>query len=459
MAAEVIEEASISVRHVNHSYGSGALRKQILFDINADIRAGEIVLLTGPSGSGKTTLLTLIGGLRSTQEGSLRVLGEELSGASNARLTRVRRRIGFIFQAHNLLDMLPVQRNVEMALSGGNAPARGKRQDHAAELLSAVGLGHLAGARVGELSGGQKQRVAVARALAGHPRIVLADEPTASLDSQSGRDVVHLLRDLAKREGCAVLLCTHDNRILDVADRILHVDDGRLSSFTSAVLSSTRQLLDGLARNNRQGELTQQVRGLSLPQFALLLERVTGEFQTLLDVMNMSHNDAFESMLDQVLEAFTLKIGQVLDADRATLFLVDRETKELWSKVAQGAGERPIEIRIPIDSGIAGRVAATGRPMNVPDAYSEPLFNKEVDRRTGYRTRSVLCMPIVNSRDEVFAVVQLLNKGGEEAFDEADERLFRDFASSIGVILESWSRMRSDRPVTPEAPTASGGGL
>jgi putative ABC transport system ATP-binding protein len=454
---EVTEDVAISARHVSHFYGSGPLRKQILFDINADIRSGEIVLLTGPSGSGKTTLLTLIGGLRSTQEGSLRVLGEELAGASNARLTRVRRHIGYIFQAHNLLDMLPVQQNVEMALSGDDASGRQKGRDRAAELLHSVGLGDFAGARVGALSGGQKQRVAVARALAGSPRIVLADEPTASLDSQSGRDVVHLLRDLAKREGCAVLLCTHDNRILDIADRILHVEDGRLHSFTSAVLSSTRQMLDGLARNNRQGELTQQVRGLTLPEFTLLLERVTGEFQTFLDVIDMSHNDAFESMLDQVLEAFTLKIGQVLEADRATLFLVDRHAGELWSKVAQRTGERPLEIRIPIDSGIAGQVAATGRPRNVPDAYAEPLFNRDVDRRTGYQTRSVLCMPIFNSRNEVFAIVQLLNKVGEKSFGEADEKRFREFASSIGVLLETWSRMRSDRLTSGGAPSHSTG--
>jgi len=152
--------------------------------------------------------------------------------------------------------------------------------------------------------------------------------------------------------------------------------------------------------------------------------------------------------LDGLLALIMEKITILMEADRSTLYLLSEDGRELWSKVAQGSGERPLEIRIPMDSGIAGRVAMTGQSLNVPDAYSEPLFNRDVDRRTGYRTRSVLCMPIVNSRDEVFAVVQLLNKRDAKTFDEMDERRFRDFASSIGVILESWSRMRSHRPAT-----------
>ena len=177
---------------------------------------------------------------------------------------------------------------------------------------------------------------------------------------------------------------------------------------------------------------------LALGPFASFLEQVTGEFQQFLHVMRMSNNEAFESMLEQVLEAFTLKIGELLHADRATLFVVDRERGELWSKVVEQAQE----IRIPLGSGIAGRVATTGQPLNVPDAYAEPLFNKAVDDATGYRTRSILCMPMADSGGRVFAVMQLLNKAGGQPFDARDEELFQDFTGRMGVILETWTSMR-----------------
>jgi putative ABC transport system ATP-binding protein len=439
------DDAVIAASALNHWYGAGKLRKQILFDISAEVRPGETVLLTGPSGSGKTTLLTLIGGLRSAQDGSLKVLGRELTRASDSVRRRVRQQIGYVFQAHNLLDTLSARENVEMSIFPEEARAGTAMRRRSEELLSAVGLAEHRGSPIGQLSGGQKQRVAVARALVASPRIVLADEPTASLDRQAGRDVVDLMRNLAQKQGCAILLCTHDNRILDVADRILHMEDGRLSSFASAVLSNTRQLLDTLARNNRKGELTRQVRELSIPQFTGLLDRVTAEFEQFLNIIDLSHNEAFESMLEQVIEAFTLKIGQVLKADRATLYLVDRERGEIWSKVAQADSAKPLEIRIPIGSGIAGTVAATGAARNIPDAYKEPLFHREVDQQTGYRTRTILCMPIADAAGGVFAVVQLLNKTDGGAFNASDEKQFRDFAASIRVILESWSRMKVER--------------
>jgi adenylate cyclase len=143
-------------------------------------------------------------------------------------------------------------------------------------------------------------------------------------------------------------------------------------------------------------------------------------------------------MLEQVLEAFTLKIGELLRADRATLFVVDRERGELWSKVVEQAQE----IRIPLASGIAGRVAATGQPLNIADAYADPLFNKAVDEATGYRTRTILCMPILDSGGRVFAVMQLLNKAGGQPFEARDEELFHDFTGRMGVILETWTSMR-----------------
>lgn len=218
----------IAIRNLNHYFGQASLRKQVLFDINLDIYPGEVVLMTGPSGSGKTTLLTLICGLRSAQEGSLNLLDQELLGANQKQLNQVRRRIGYIFQAHNLLKSLTALQNVQMSLQLHPHIAPSERHDKAAQMLEAVGLGDRIHYYPADLSGGQKQRVAIARALVSHPKVVLADEPTAALDSHSGRDVVNLMQRLAKEQGCTILMVTHDHRILDIADRIIDMEDGVL---------------------------------------------------------------------------------------------------------------------------------------------------------------------------------------------------------------------------------------
>lgn len=218
----------IAATQLNHYFGQGNLRKQVLFDINLEIQAGEIVIMTGPSGSGKTTLLTLMGGLRSAQEGSLKILGQEICGASQRQLTQLRQQIGYIFQAHNLMSFLTARQNVRMSLELHDGYSDQQINAKALAMLEAVGLDHRADYYPENLSGGQKQRVAIARALISHPKIVLADEPTAALDKQSGRDVVELMQKLAKEQGCTILLVTHDNRILDIADRIVYMEDGRL---------------------------------------------------------------------------------------------------------------------------------------------------------------------------------------------------------------------------------------
>lgn len=218
----------INIKNLNYSFGKGELRKQILFDINLEIDRGEIVLMTGPSGSGKTTLLTLVSGLRSPQSGSCRILGKELCGASSAELVKARRNNGYIFQAHNLHFSLTAAQNVQMGLEVHGKYSKTEMRDRAVTMLKDVGLGDRVDFYPDELSGGQKQRVAIARALVARPEIVLADEPTAALDSKSGKDVVNILRKLAREQGSTILLVTHDDRILDIADRIIHLEDGRL---------------------------------------------------------------------------------------------------------------------------------------------------------------------------------------------------------------------------------------
>lgn len=218
----------VNIKNLNQYFGQTKLRNQILFDINLAVKSGEIMIMTGPSGSGKTTLLTLIGALRSVQEGSLKFIDQELCGASYEQLVKVRRQIGYIFQAHNLLDFLTARQNVQMSLELHKNIPKYEARIQSEAMLQAVKLGNRVNYYPSDLSGGQKQRVAIARALVSHPKLILADEPTAALDSKSGRDVVNLMQQLAKEQNCAILIVTHDNRILDIADRIIHMEDGRL---------------------------------------------------------------------------------------------------------------------------------------------------------------------------------------------------------------------------------------
>lgn len=219
---------AIEVKDLVKTYGSGETAVQALKSIDMSVAEGELLLLMGASGSGKTTLVSIIGCILSATSGSCRIHGLETVGIAQNRLPKIRLdNIGFIFQAFNLFPALTAQENVEIALDlkgvrGGEARRR------AAELLDRVGLGEKLRTRPADLSGGQKQRVAIARALAGEPRIILADEPTAALDSVSGRIVMDLLQELAHEQGRAVVVVTHDNRIFDYADRIVHIEDGRI---------------------------------------------------------------------------------------------------------------------------------------------------------------------------------------------------------------------------------------
>ena len=224
MDTEIIAAA----RGLNHWFGSGEARKQALFDVNLTLPRGSFTVLMGPSGSGKTTVLTLMGCLRAVQDGSVQLLGQELNGAAEAQLVALRRRLGFIFQAHNLHESLTAQQNVMMGVQVQGTVAKemaAKAADHA---LGLVGLANRTTYLPANLSGGQKQRVAVARALVGNPALVLADEPTAALDKDSAADVVDLLKRMGAARGTTTLLVTHDNRILDRADRILTLEDGRI---------------------------------------------------------------------------------------------------------------------------------------------------------------------------------------------------------------------------------------
>ncbi|MGZ8161599.1 MAG: ATP-binding cassette domain-containing protein [Methylobacter sp.] len=223
-------EAMINVKDLNFSYGSGELQNRVLNRINLTIHTGEIVLMTGPSGSGKTTLLTIIGGLRQAAEGSAIVLDQQLVNSVEKTKVQVRKQIGYIFQQHNLIKSLTALQNVSMTLEMHNGWNEQERLKRSAEMLSAVGLADRLHHKPDQLSGGQRQRVSIARALVGNPKIILADEPTASLDKQSGQEAVSILKTLARDSGTTILLVTHDYRILDIADRIVELEDGVIKS-------------------------------------------------------------------------------------------------------------------------------------------------------------------------------------------------------------------------------------
>ena len=219
---------AVSIKNLSHFYGVDENKKQVLNNVNFVIEKGELVLLKGPSGCGKTTLLTLIGALRTCQSGDVMVLNNQLNGASRKTRQKLRRNIGMIFQGHNLLRCLTAEQNVQMGADLLRNLTYLQRREISRNWLSAVGLEDHHKKLPSGLSGGQKQRVAIARALSANPKLLLADEPTSALDSVTGREIVSLLRKLAKEQNCSVLMVTHDPRISDMADRILNMEDGKI---------------------------------------------------------------------------------------------------------------------------------------------------------------------------------------------------------------------------------------
>jgi energy-coupling factor transporter ATP-binding protein EcfA2 len=331
---------------------------------------------------------------------------------------------------------LTASQNVQLGLRVTGPGAWSERKRQADAMLEAVGLGEHTHKRAEQLSGGQRQRVAIARALVAEPAMLLADEPTASLDKASGREVVDRMQTLARERGTTILMVTHDNRILDVADRILHLEDGKLTTFTDAVIANTQQMMHLLAQSHDRQDLEQMVAAMDEKTFRSTLAELTAQSQRLLEATALASDEAFQSMLEQSLRIFTQRVGELLRAERASLFLVDHARQQLVLRVAQDMPEGDY-VRIPLASGIAGAAAASGQVIRVDDAYADPRFNRAVDRETGFRTRSVLCLPLTDRDGKVFAVTQLLNRRDGRPFDDEDTQRYKDLAASLSVLLES----------------------
>ena len=221
-------EPIVQVRGLTKTYESGAAAARALDGVNLDVHAGEVMLLMGPSGSGKTTLISIMGCILRASSGSVRIKGREITGLKEKQLPRIRLdNIGFVFQGFNLFPTLTSSENVEIGLDLKGVSVR-QRKQRARALLDSVGLSDKYDAFPADLSGGQKQRVAIARALAGDPGIILADEPTAALDSVTGRTVMDMMRKLAKDRGRAVVVVSHDGRVMEYADRVVHIEDGKI---------------------------------------------------------------------------------------------------------------------------------------------------------------------------------------------------------------------------------------
>jgi putative ABC transport system ATP-binding protein len=422
----------LSFRGVSHAYGDGPMRRQVLYDVSAEIAPGEIVIVTGPSGSGKTTLLTLAGGLRALQDGSIVAMGRELRGASYDALVALRERIGFVFQAHNLLPALTAQQNVQMALRVSDAPRAAESRRRAIDVLTAVGLEDHIGKYPHQLSGGQRQRVAIARALVRNPAIVLADEPTAALDRQAGRAIVDLLHALANRQSCAILLVTHDSRISDVADRILTLEDGRLSTGSGGLAEHTAQVLNAL---QRRGELQRLAMPLDTSGFVSLVDGFSGEFAQLARTLDIARDEAIALLVDDTLDTIARKLRQIFRAERASVYLRDRGGQALRSPAALHNGVDGVRASIAGGEGPAGLAAERRELVHQTAAEGGVIPFPDPGALRGCTPRAALAAPVLAADGSVTAVIEVVNRAAGGSFTPAEEQALADLSARLGDVL------------------------
>ncbi|WP_068377313.1 ATP-binding cassette domain-containing protein [Paraglaciecola hydrolytica] len=427
-------DISISVKNLDFFFGSGELKKQILFDISTDIRAGEIVIVTGPSGSGKTTLLTIVSALRSVNTGSVQIFGKELCGAKSKDLEQVRKNIGFIFQQHNLIAALTALQNVVLGIRISGKYKGSQIEQRAIEYLHLVGLGERIHYLPEQLSGGQKQRVAIARAMAAEPKILMADEPTASLDKQSGRDVVDQMKSMAKEQGSTILLVTHDNRILDVADRIIYLEDGQIASFNEAVIDSSQHMMKVVADTPSERPNNQNESDFDSQYFMVDLSL---QSQRILALKSKINPIAFKGVLTNALTDFTTRACEIFDTHGFVLYLANEQA---WSVTPLGSSSGQQIGTYPNQGGVVNAVRDLNKSLLITNSFGdkriEPALDKQFDE-----AQMIMAVPLRRRSGEVFAVVQCRRLSNKAVFTERDLKLFELFCSSITGLLEAYSKL------------------
>jgi len=283
-----------------------------------------------------------------------------------------------------------------------------------------VGLGDREDYYPRQLPGGQKQRVAIARALVRKPKIILADEPTASLDRISGREVVELMQVLVRRQNCAILLVTHDYRILDIADRILTLEEGRVSSFESTVEGSSSRFLTTIFQLQRSGDLVRYVGGLANDKFRDLVQQVGQDLQWILETIELGSRETLQSLVFEILEAVAYKLKEFPRAGKASLFIVNPESSELYARFARTA------------DGEGGRGI-----LRLLEGGAESYLDFAMRHEQDYGEGRLLCMPVLDRKKNLMAILKMIKDPEDPSFSEADEKYFSEYAEALGLILET----------------------
>ncbi|MGK7878452.1 MAG: cyclic peptide export ABC transporter [Xenococcaceae cyanobacterium] len=393
--------------------------------INLTLYPGELVFIVGGNGSGKSTLAKIITGLYSPEEGKIKFADQTVDDYNREWY---RQHFSAIFADYYLFERL-------LGLDEQNLDSNAQAYLQELELEKKVQIKEDKLSTIA-LSQGQKKRLALLNAYLEDRPIYLFDEWASDQDPIFKRVFYNrILLDL-KRQGKTIVVISHDDRYFHLADRIFRLDYGKLSATQGELLLHVGNLMSVISETD-ESDIKEKIQNLSLQEFSYFLEELNKEFEQIFTTIHLLNDRSLNDKIEIIIETISLKIALILQAEQVTFFVVDKENGRLWSKNARGPGGELINIEIPLNAGIAGYVATMGETVNIPDPYKDPRFNPQVDRNTGFRTRNILCLPIFNSQNEVFAVVQVLNKTGDKPFDSEEEQKFLELTQSLGMILET----------------------
>jgi len=445
---------------LNFSFGEGELRRQMLYGIDFVLEPGEIVIVTGPSGSGKSTFLTLVGTLRSHQEGQLDVVGNSLLGASAATINNVRQQLGFIFQYHNLLDSLTATENVLMGFAKGDKRTKSQLKEVASSTLATLGLEMRLNYKPSSLSGGQNQRVSIARALVRSPKVILADEPTASLDATTTEIVMRLFREQTKELGSSILLVTHDDRIFKQADRVVEVRDGKLRDAGATYLDH--------GKNQASAALTTIAHSHKLEAPAvtadprpgtLAANRVKGALESLEKVLSDLAEIKLATTLQSLAQSLTYiasESASSLNADGCSIYLYDKDNAELFTLALSSAKDDLEGFAISTDKGFVGKCFREGAAVLEGRAADSTTLDRTIDLKSGLTTQSVACVPLSTETGDVFGIIQLVDQKADQFSTETIDGLY-ELRSLLAAPLHEYWLLATQVKVRLDYPARSAG--